>query len=71
MKILILLFGMTAALGAAGTKTASDIKEIQKRNELKALEKYPNLLPEVVVTAPRISPDDEENLEEKATLEQP
>lgn len=69
MKILILLFGMTAALGAAGTKTASDLKEIQQRNELKALEKYPNLLPEVVITAPRISPEDENKSEEKATLE--
>jgi hypothetical protein len=55
MKILILLFGMTAALGAAGTKTVSDLKEIQQRNELKALEKYPNLLPEVVITISRDS----------------
>lgn len=55
MKILVLLFGMTAALGAAGTKTASDLKEIQQRNELKALQKYPNLLPEVVITVSRDS----------------
>jgi hypothetical protein len=50
MKILILLLGLTAAFGAAGKKTAIDLKEMQQRNEIKALQKYPNLLPEVVVT---------------------
>jgi hypothetical protein len=55
MKILILLLGLTTALGAAGTKTVSDMKEIQQRNELKALKKYPNLLPEVVITISRDS----------------
>jgi hypothetical protein len=50
MKILILLFGLTAALGAAGKKTTNDLKEIQQRNEIKALKKHPNLLPEVVIT---------------------
>lgn len=55
MKILVLLFGMTAALGAAGSKTVDDLKEIQQRNELKALKKHPNLLPEVVITISRDS----------------
>ncbi|MCP2043117.1 hypothetical protein [Pontibacter sp. HSC-36F09] len=55
MKILILLFGLTAALGTAGKKTASDIEEIQHRQELKELERYPNLLPEVVITISRDS----------------
>lgn len=55
MKILILLFGLTAGFGVAGKKTADDLKELNYRNEIKALEQYPNLLPEVVVTAPRIS----------------
>lgn len=57
MKILILLFGLTAAFGAAGKKTATDLKEMQQRNELKALQKYPNLLPEVTVTISRDSID--------------
>jgi hypothetical protein len=55
MKILILLLGLTTALGAAGKKTANDLKEIQQRNEIKALQKHPNLLPEVVVTISRDS----------------
>lgn len=55
MKILILLFGMTAALGAAGKKTASDLKEIKQRQEMKELQRYPNLLPEVVITISRDS----------------
>lgn len=63
MKIIILLISFTAALGTAGKKTASDLKEIQQRNEIKALEAYPNLLPEVVITAPRTSPEDEKSPE--------
>ncbi|MBX0334422.1 hypothetical protein K3G39_14360 [Pontibacter sp. HSC-14F20] len=55
MKILILLFGLTAAFGAAGKKTASDIKEIKHRQELRELDRYPNLLPEVVITISRDS----------------
>ncbi|SIT88435.1 hypothetical protein [Pontibacter indicus] len=55
MKILILLFGLTAALGTAGKKTASDIEEIRHRQELRELERYPNLLPEVVITVSRDS----------------
>lgn len=55
MKILILLLGLTAAMGAAGKKTASDIAEIKHRQELKELQRYPNLLPEVVITISRDS----------------
>lgn len=55
MKILILLLGITTALGAAGKKTASDIEEIKSRQELKELQRYPNLLPEVVITISRDS----------------
>ncbi|MBF8963392.1 hypothetical protein I0P70_09055 [Pontibacter sp. FD36] len=55
MKILILLFGLTAAFGAAGKKTTSDLKEMKHRQELKELERYPNLLPEVVITISRDS----------------
>ncbi|WP_157578428.1 hypothetical protein [Pontibacter roseus] len=63
MKILILLFGMTAAFGAAGKKTASDLKEIAIRNELREYKTYPNLLPEVVITAPRVAPEAEQKNE--------
>mgnify|MGYP003576507591 FL=1 len=55
MKILILLFGLTAGFGAVGKKTASDIEEIKHRQELRELERYPNLLPEVVITISRDS----------------
>ncbi|PVY39956.1 hypothetical protein [Pontibacter virosus] len=55
MKILILLFGLTAAFGAAGKKTARDVEEIKHRQELRELERYPNLLPEVVITVSRDS----------------
>ena len=58
MKIIILLIGLTTAFGAAGKKTASDLKEIAHRNEVKALQKYPNLLPEVVITASATAPED-------------
>ncbi|MHC2990998.1 hypothetical protein OB13_05140 [Pontibacter sp. HJ8] len=57
MKIIILLISLITAFGAAGKKTAADLKEIQYRNEIKALNQYPNLLPEVVITAPSLAPE--------------
>jgi ABC-type iron transport system FetAB ATPase subunit len=57
MKIIILLISLTTAFGAAGKKTAADLKEIKYRNEMKALNQYPNLLPEVVITAPSMAPE--------------
>lgn len=57
MKIIILLISLTTAFGAAGKKTAADLKEIKYRNEMKALKQYPNLLPEVMITAPPMAPD--------------
>lgn len=55
MKILILLLGITTALGTAGKKTAKDIEEIKHRQELREMQRYPNLLPEVVITISRDS----------------
>lgn len=54
MKILILLFAFTFGFGASVKKSADDLKEISKRNEIKQYNKYPNLLPVVEVVAEEI-----------------
>ncbi|PRY14866.1 hypothetical protein CLV24_103103 [Pontibacter ummariensis] len=51
MKIIVLLFAMLFGLGANVKKSADDLKEISKRNEMKAYQNLPNLLPEVEIVA--------------------
>lgn len=57
MKILILLFAIMLGFGATCKKTADDVRvtaaKYKHQQELKELRSYPNLLPEVVVVAPR------------------
>ncbi|MHA6249490.1 hypothetical protein ACXYMU_16220 [Pontibacter sp. CAU 1760] len=54
MKIIILLFAFSFGIGASVKKSADDLKEIAERNEMKSLQVYPNLLPEVEIVAGQI-----------------
>lgn len=55
MKIIILLFALVLGFGATCKKTADDIEvtaaKYKLQKEQKELRSYPNLLPEVVITA--------------------
>lgn len=57
MKLIILLFAIVLGFGATFKKTADDIKvtaaKYKLQQEQKELRSYPNLLPEVVIVAPR------------------
>lgn len=51
MKIVIVILAMMTGMGASIKKSASDMKQIQARHELRSYETYPNLLPEVEIVA--------------------
>jgi len=53
MKIVILLFAFVFGFGANVKKSAEDLKEISKRNEVREYHNYPNLLPVVDIVAER------------------
>jgi len=57
MKIIILLIVFVLAFGATCKKTADDISvtaiKYKQQQELREFSRQPNLLPEVVVHAPR------------------
>ncbi|MBX0334423.1 hypothetical protein K3G39_14365 [Pontibacter sp. HSC-14F20] len=57
MKIIILLFALVLGFGATCKKTADDIRVSAAKHELqqeqRELRSYPNLLPEVLIVAPR------------------
>lgn len=57
MKIVILLFAIVLGFGATCKKTASDIQvtaaKYKLQQEQKELRSYPNLLPEVLIVAPK------------------
>lgn len=57
MKIIILLFALVIGFGATGKKTADDVSttaaKYKKQQELREFRSHPNLLPEVMVVAPR------------------
>ncbi|GAB3824346.1 hypothetical protein [Pontibacter rugosus] len=54
LKIVILIFACMAGMGATIQKSAKDVQQINARQELKEYKAYPNLLPEVVITAPEL-----------------
>ncbi|WP_461489084.1 hypothetical protein [Pontibacter sp. HJ8] len=58
MKIIILLFALVIGFGATCKKTADDVNttasKYKKQQELREFRTYPNLLPEVMVLAPRV-----------------
>lgn len=55
MKIVILILALIIGFGATCKKTAKDLKEISIQHELNAAyREHPNMLPVVVVTAPRM-----------------
>ncbi|MFD2514144.1 hypothetical protein ACFSRY_09725 [Pontibacter locisalis] len=51
MKIIILLIAILLGFGATLKKSAADQKEISARVETQSYQSYPNLLPEVKITA--------------------
>jgi hypothetical protein len=57
MKIIILLFALVIGFGATCKKTADDVSTSaanhKKQMELRELRSHPNVLPEVMVVAPR------------------
>ncbi|WP_018476208.1 hypothetical protein [Pontibacter roseus] len=57
MKILVLLFAIVLGFGATCKKTADDVSvtaiKYKHQQELKEFSQQPNLLPEVVIVAPR------------------
>ncbi|PVY39955.1 hypothetical protein [Pontibacter virosus] len=57
MKIIILLFAIVLGFGATGKKTANDIEVAAAKHKLqqeqRELRSYPNLLPEVLIVAPK------------------
>ena len=53
MKIVILLFAFVFGFGANVKKSADDLREISRRNQVKQYQHYPNLLPEVEIVAER------------------
>ncbi len=57
MKIIILLFAIVLGFGAIGKKTAADVQvtaaKYKLEQEQKELRSYPNLLPEVLIVAPK------------------
>ncbi|SIT88430.1 hypothetical protein [Pontibacter indicus] len=57
MKIIILLFAIVLGFGAATKKTSSDMRESAAKHKLqqeqRELRNYPNLLPEVLIVAPK------------------
>ncbi|MBB6609754.1 hypothetical protein H7F15_01775 [Pontibacter sp. Tf4] len=53
MKIIVLLLAFAFASAFAFKKAADDVRNIAAQQELKQLEKYPNLLPVVDVVATR------------------
>lgn len=57
MKLIILIFAIVLGLGTTFKKTADDLSataaKYKQQQELKEYRSYPNLLPEVVISAPR------------------
>lgn len=53
MKIIILLFALVFGVGAAGKKTAYEVKQTTARHELNSLKSYPNVLPVVEIVSTR------------------
>ncbi|MEJ8758400.1 hypothetical protein WG947_15410 [Pontibacter sp. H259] len=51
MKIIVLLLALFVAFGFAVKQSAENVKEITIEQEMKELQKYPNLLPVVEVVA--------------------
>jgi hypothetical protein len=53
MKIIVLLFALLLALGATFKKSASEMKEMNTRQELNQYKHHGNLLPTVEIVAER------------------
>lgn len=57
MKIIILLFAIMLGFGATCKKTAADVKataaKYKIQQEQRELRNYPNVLPEVLIVAPK------------------
>lgn len=53
MKIVILIFAFMTGMGATVQKSAKDMEQLRKRQELNEYKHYPNMLPEVEIVADR------------------